>query len=266
MLKKKEKEILKKGELLSTYTTDSFRNRKGKIITADELSFLGAGQNSSVWKYKDKDKDKISAFKIFFSDRRGFGLLDGTYLRMQKLPLQRILNAKDAYECITDTSKKYYWLDAYLMDYIEMLKNISILDVPTLIFLENIRLLEEDIKILSENKIKMLDISPENSILNSNYELYLCDTDMYENVYSSDVEVEEIIMRNKIEFTGFIKKYLAKALKDLEVNGDLSRDDCIREIFQIDRYRSLELDTYNGLEELFGNYETPKEYFLSMRK
>lgn len=66
MLKKSEKNILKKGTLLSAYTESSFINKEGKIITADELSFIGAGENSSVWKYKNNNT--IGALKIFFKD------------------------------------------------------------------------------------------------------------------------------------------------------------------------------------------------------
>lgn len=59
MLSARDKKRLIEGSLLSDYENSDYINKEGNIIKAHELSFLGAGENSSVWKYKN------NAFKIF---------------------------------------------------------------------------------------------------------------------------------------------------------------------------------------------------------
>lgn len=259
---RKDKKNLKEGTFLSDYSTDLFINKEGKIIYPDELTFIGAGENSSVWKYKN------DALKIFFEDRLKWALAYDSYTRIKNLSMNRIIKAKDSfYECNTSYIN-HYKLDAYLMDYIEKINKINILEIPTSLLLKNIYLLEEDTELLSKNCIKMRDIKIENSIINSNYELFFSDIDMYECIFSSNTE--NILLENKIELNFFFKKYIAKSLEKLVAVNELTSEEYNMLVFKL--YNTLtsfkveKQSIYHSYEKLFGNYEMPKEYFLSYKK
>ena len=120
--------------------------------------------------------------------------------------------AKDVYSEIINQSK-YSSLDAYLMDF-QRKNNKSLLECPTQSFLENIKLLEEDCQMLSENALTMEDIKPENSILNNDFELYLSDIDMYQVTYN--LPESDILYKNKINLNYFFKEYILALLENLE--------------------------------------------------
>lgn len=265
MLEKELRKILVIGESLSSYSDKTYISKEEKNIKPDELSLIGMGHNYSVWKYKDKNE--INALKIFFSDSRRFSLSYDCYGTMKNLPLKRTIKAKETFyesTCKPIVSDK---LDAYTMDYIEELKDMSLLEIPTSILVENVKLLEEDVKILAENGVGMGDVSIDNSILNKKLELFLSDIDMYRVDKCSSEEC--ILKRNKIELNYFIKSYFESELERLEMDKVFTRKEYNLAILQL--YASLigktsEIEIYKSLEKLFSNYETPKEYFLSLRK
>lgn len=253
MLRKINKKQIKKGDLLSQYSDNSFINDKGKIISPKELTFLGAGENSSVWKYKE------AAFKIFFAECRPYALTYETYSEMKNLPLNRTLQARELYSEIFDESS--HKLDAYVMDYHEEI-NVSLLDIPTQTLLKNIELMEEDSRVLAENAILMMDRNIENSIINNFYELYFSDIDMYKKSFQTE---SDILNSNKIEINWFLKQYFIKEVEKLK---ELTKDEIKFAVFQI--FELFKSPMYSKsseiLEDLFSKYEHPKEYFLSIRQ
>ncbi len=259
MIESKDRKRLKKGDFLSSYFNTSFVNKEGKIINADELSFIGAGENSSVWKYRDK------AMKIFFSDCYLWSLSYDNYLKMKNLPLKRVLAAKDAYYKCTDQPIVYENLTSYIMTYVEE-KEASLLDIPTSNLLRDTQLLEEDAKILAASGIKMLDVKMDNSIISKDYNLFFSDIDLY-RVDNKHTE-EEILNKNIEKIYWFFETYLAKKIEDLEFSHELTSEErtkSLEKIYELLNSKSSGLEVHNSLEKLFSNYETPKEYFLSMK-
>jgi len=125
----------------------------------------------------------------------------------------------------------------------------------------------EIITYLLETNRKPDDIKTENSIINSKYELFFSDIDMYTVAYS--LSEKEVLKNNKIELLYFFKRYLAQELEDLEMTGVLTSEEhekAISKVFETFRLESSNLETSNCIEKLFVNYDSPKEYFLSMRK
>lgn len=256
MLSARDKKRLIEGSLLSDYENSNYINKEGNIIEAHELSFLGAGENSSVWKYKN------NAFKIFFAKCLPWALTIETYERMKCLPLKRTLKAKDVYSEIINQSK-YSSLDAYMMDF-QRKNNKSLLECPTQSFLENIKLLEEDCQMLSENALTMEDIKPENSILNNDFELYLSDIDMYQVTYN--LPESDILYKNKINLNYFFKEYILALLENLE---ELKLEEyavAVSKIHEIFETPIAFVAASESFEKLFSKYECPKEYFLSLRQ
>lgn len=260
MFESKVRKRLKKADFLSFYFNISFVNNKENIINANELTFIGAGENSSIWKYKNK------AMKIFFSDCYRWSLSYDSYLRMKNLPLKRILNAKDSYYQYTDQPIAYKNPDAYIMDYVEE-KETSLLDIPTSNLIRDTKLLEEDAKILAENRVKMIDVKMYNSIISNEYELFFSDTDLYR--IDKKHTKEEILNKNIEKIYWFFETYLEKELEGLEFSKQLTSEEhtkALEQLYEALEPKPSESKVHNSLEKLFSNYETPKEYFLSLRK
>lgn len=254
---KKEAKSIKLGEKLSKFTNKEFVNEQGKIIKADELIFIGKGENSSVWKYEKADE--IYAFKIFFEACKRFSLKNESCERLKKVELQRIINVVDGfYEKNTDSLSRKE-LDAYLMTYLVEEKEQFLINMPTSILLENAQLLEEDAHLLAENGIQMGDIKMQNSIILQNYELFFTDVDMYEVNYL--LTKKEIFENNKIEIKFFFKRYLLEELATLKILTNEEFQKVVSKIYSLQRLNELKVREY--LEEMLGGYETPKEYFLS---
>lgn len=254
MITYESKRLFKKGDLLSKYSESSYINKTGHIIRPNELTYLASGENSSIWKYENE------AFKIFFSDCLRFALDNETYKIMKDLPLKRTIKAKDSYSEYTE-KPNYESFAAYIMDFQEE-KEISLFDMPTATFLENIRLIEEDGILLAKNGIEMHDLKVENSIINQTNELYLLDTDMYKLCYFQSKEYTA--NKNKIEINWLIKSAINSLLEqESSRNINLAALKKIQTIFS---NRLDDLDSSRELEKLFNNYENPKEYFLSLKK
>lgn len=261
MFERKDRDRLKKDDVLLFYFNTSFVNKEGKVINANELTFIGAGENSSIWKYKNK------AMKIFFSDCYHWSLSYDSYLRMKNLPLKRILNAKDSYYECTNQPIVYEKPNAYIMDYVEEDIVASLLDIPTSNLLRDTQLLEEDAKILAANSMKMVDVKMYNSIISKDYELFFSDTDLY-RIDNKHTE-EEILDKNFDKIYWFFKTYLAKELEDLEFSHKINSEEytkALGKVYELLDPKLTESKVHNNLEKLFSNYETPKEYFLSLRK
>lgn len=191
---------------------------------------------------------------------------------MKNLPLKRILKAQDAFYEQSDSKVKDEELDAYMMYYIEEAKQISLLDIPSSAFIENVRLLEEDIDMLTGNGVEMRDVKPENSLISKSYELFLLDTDLYRADFFSTSE--EIKKSNMINIGWFIRNYLSKEIekmKELTIEEHVIAIDMLTSTFignKLPHVMPLFLEK-NGLskwaEEKFSDYDRPKEYFLSRK-
>lgn len=260
MFERKDRKRLKKDAFLSFYFNTSFVNKEGKVINANELTFIGSGENSSIWKYKDK------AMKIFFIDCYRWSLSYNSYLKMKNLPLRRILNAKDSYYECTNQPIVYEKPNAYIMNYVEERKT-SLLDIPTSNLIRDTKLLEEDAKILAANRMKMIDVKMYNSIISKEYELFFSDTDLY-RIDNKHTE-EEILDKNIEKIYWFFETYLAKELEDLEFSHKLTSEEhtkALGKVYELLDSKLTESKVHDNLEKLFSNYKTPKEYFLSLRK
>lgn len=260
MIKSTIRKELEEGAPLSDYSESSFINKQGTIIQAKDLFFLGNGYNSSVWKLNINGR--TLAIKVFFSDCLFWSLSYDTFEAMKPLHLKRTLKPLDAFYEQTNKKIDYYKLDAYSMDYISEGKKSSILDIPTSVLLENIRLQEEDITVLAENAIEMRDSTIDNTILSDRNEFFISDFDSF--YVNKKLTSKELLERNKVSYHWVIKESF---LAELELLFDCFEYNRMTNIFfNILKGRPQEVDIYERLEEALSGYDTPKEYFLSFRK
>lgn len=233
----------------------------GKIIYGRELSYLGSGENSTVWKY-EQDSKKY-AVKIFLLGGLMYALDLDVYWKMKKIPLKNTLKALEILKVINDgvgaKTRQYY---AYIMEYLEEQKNYSIVDMPTSMLLENASILESDAKLLAQNNIVMRDGKMENSIFNkANSMLYISDIDMFEirhvDIFSKErISCEELISCNYVElqyiFYDFLIQYSSEHYNSVYNALFIT-------LFLLDN--THEKTITEKLEDLFSPYDTPKQFF-----
>lgn len=259
----REKEVFSKSMIPKQYIKPNFdlEQENGKIIRGKDLSYLGNGENSSIWKYNDGTKDY--ALKIFFYIGRPYSLAYNTYVRMKDYELKYTLSPLDTCKVIENKKEKYYY-DAYLMDLLEKEENWSILEMPTSLLLENVEGLELDLELLTENNIRMLDCKEENIILNKNNQhIYISDIDMFRVEY--DTFFSDLIEANYDELfwilfslfkSGYHQEYK-------EMYKYISYADINHFIVNILSYRQSNNIGYmtSELYKQFGFYDTPKQFF-----
>ena len=229
----------------------------GETIYGRELSYLGKGLNSTVWKYECGGKEY--AIKIFFDIGLSCALSLDVYKVMRNLPIKNTLKALETLKVINDNEnenakrRRYY---AYIMEYLEEQKNSSIVDMPTSILLENTSILESDAEILAKNNIVMQDLKTENTIFNkTNSMFYISDVDMFQ-LKRKDASIDDTIMHNYTVLQYIFYRFLTRYSTDY-YNG------IYNDLFEKLLYQDTthEKSITDKLEDLFFPYDTPKQFF-----
>lgn len=250
------KQFFKQEETQNWNIKPSFDLEKenGEIIEKNELTYLGRGENATVWKYESNGKKY--AIKIFFDIGISCALEKDVYWKMKNLPLNNTLKALETLNVINSTDneakRKYY---AYRMEYLEEKKDYSIVDMPVFALLENVSLLEADAKTLANSNIVMQDTKKENIIFNKlDSNLYLSDIDMYFLSYSDSMH--QIRANNKIELQILFYQYFAQYSSDYyhAIYNDFFNE----ALFQTIDTKKTVTDI---LESIFSPYDTPKQFF-----
>lgn len=172
---------LEKAKELKRGILKNYVGRDGSFIESDMLDYLGHGENSSVWKIRKDDKDY--AFKVFFDGRYQYALDYEAYIKMKDLDLKKVIKAEEIYctEDRAENQKNFFCFNAYLMQFLENNDDLNLLEMPIEKIIENMRLLEDDARMLASEKIVMDDVKVGNSIFNKNDEmLYITDIDMFQ--------------------------------------------------------------------------------------
>lgn len=252
-----------------------FINSDGKIIKKEELSYISRGSNASVWKYQSVDSLEKLALKIFFPHAHKFSLDLDTYERMRQLPLQNIIKPIDIYYKYNNDVDFEGNFDGYMMPYLEEKRGVLLSEISLDYLIENIVILENDIKILTEYDILMQDIKLENSIIcNDNCQLNIIDIDMFScinNMSFSDIDIYFSSYRTRKFNTFKENMYMLLSLIKAHFIYDVDRlclsDEKKSEIKSFLYSYFAPCNIGNGLisdrvEGLFQNCDTPKEYFL----
>lgn len=225
----------------------------GEKISGDRLSFLGSGVNSSVWKY---EKDDIEyALKIFFRNFYECALHYEVYKIVRELSFKNIVKALDIFKINDKSISDYSKYDAYLMNYLNEVKNYSILEMPVSLLVENIYNLEEDAKLLSDNNILMRDVCAENTIFSKDSSMInISDIDMF----SKDNENYDILLQknNKIIlllFREILKSSVSKEYCTYKYNKFLYN--------YLFPDNVLSNPTSKRIEKLFSSYDKPNDFF-----
>lgn len=230
----------------------NLEKENGEIIYGKELSYIGRGENSTVWKYKKGDN--VYAIKIFFDIGFSCSLEDIVYESMKNIPLKKTLKAFETLKIINNKNDLVDRYGAYLMQYLEEIKGYSIVDMHTSKLLENIKMLEFDAMLLAKNEIVMKDLKIENAIFNrADSMLYIGDIDMYYKAYNEDIV--DIMANNYMEEKFIIYQFLSRYSSQY-YNGIYN--EMIEDLFLKKDNRK---PCTKKLEDLFSSYETPKQFF-----
>lgn len=229
----------------------------GDIIDGSDLSYLGRGENSTVWKY-ESGKERY-AVKIFFDIAISCALTKDTYRSMVNLPLKNTLKALEVLDVVGNSTTIRSGYYAYMMKYLDEKKGYSIVNMSTSKLLENSSSMEQDAELLANNHVAMFDLKRENTIFNQDDSyLYLSDVDMFCRSWESFRDVSE----NNFNELNFIFYHFLS--------------DYSKEYFH-DRYHNLLKDIFlrntlhkksptEKLEYLFSSYDTPKQFFKDHEK
>ena len=231
-----------------------FEKENGDIIYGKELSYLGRGENSTVWEYESNGEKY--AIKIFFDIGIVCALEKDVYWKMKNLSLNNTLKALETLNVINSTDngeKRAYY--AYIMEYLEEKKDYSIVDMPVFFFFLNASLLELDAKTLANSNVVMQDAKIENTIFNKlDSHLYLSDIDMYFLSYSDSLH--QIRANNKIELQFLFYQYFTRYSSDYyqDIYNDFFNERLVQTI-------NTKKSVTDILESIFSPYDTPRQFF-----
>lgn len=239
--------------------TEDYISENGIIIPKDSVDYIRCSDNSSVWKYEKNGQEYV--FKEFFPDRRCYCLKYDTYTKMRDLPLLNIIKPLESYKKVSNTHEKA--LDGYLMDYIPHIEEFCYIDYQISTLLENIRNLEKDIECLSNSNIIMHNVGPRNTLIGDiDHKLNVVDIDMY--YYDRLTEKKEVLRQNRKQLFYLIRLMLFRGIihdEDLAGKKEEIRE-FLKEYFNADETNE---SLYTRVENLFRNYETPKEFMLERK-
>lgn len=225
----------------------------GNCILGKELSYLGRGTNSTVWKYEENDLKY--AVKIFFDISYSCALPEGTYEEMKNLSLKNTIKALEILKVAKGNGDILSKYGAYLMTFLEESKDYSLMEMPVSKLLENTNSLESDARLLAQHKIVMHDTKKDNMIFNKmDFMLYLCDIDMF---YVSHNEPKNRIDANnhmelQIAFYQILSQYSSTHYHAIY-------NEFLENLFFKDATHGKAIT--DKLEYLFSSYDTPKQFF-----
>lgn len=163
-------------------------------FSKDELNYMyeDEGNESIIYRYKDK------ALKIYKAYSRKDRLTKLSVDKLSKIKTKRILMPESIIH-----NKEGQFL-GYTLKYIERYQKSLIQDLNIDKFIEEMKLISDDIEILSDNNIDIDDLIIENTLYDGN--IYITDPGSYIFNYHSDQS--KIRKDNKIKFNEFVIKEL----------------------------------------------------------
>lgn len=234
---------------------EDYVTEDGKVITKDDLTYLNRGVNSLVWKTKVDEKDY--AIKTFLDDRYKYCLTYETFQRMKELDLQNIVKAIGAVRKESSNQQ----IDGYLMDFIEENRN-GILTMPMDNFMESISRIQDDILVLSKNKILMDDIKADNSICSIDNKLFLSDIDMF--YYSDNFSYNTVLESNYNDLVDFVRHLI---LQQICNNDNITFSQCSKVVSEVNRVFAREEDLFiepkERVEKVLYKHKSLDDYFKS---
>ena len=238
-------------QLIDTYPC-SLCGDAGSFIDKNTLSYLNSGCNGHVWQLEN-EKGKF-AVKTFIN--REFCLDYTLYEKMANLELQQILKAIEAFKHLDSA----FDMDAYMMHYLEKDSEFSMLDYPVSLLLDNFSTLSKDAKMLADNHIVMCDVGVVNSIFDVlTSKLYVSDIDYF--YYDESVSSFRILDRHYELLLDLFVSYMRKGLEESDFLS-FDKNNYITQLNQLfmDDYRFNK--PCDKIEQVFGKYETPRQYFV----
>lgn len=236
----------------------SFIGDQGTIIQSKDLSYISEGCNASVWRYDSFDE--AYAFKLFFEGCSSYALSYDAYQKMKRLSLKRTVKPIEMFrDQKTDTGE---FESGYLMPLLVPNEDMTLLDMPTSCLLENVRLLQDDVQLLTEENIQMKDVRYENSIFDQTTGmLYVTDVDMFE--CADYVPKDKLLEYNYKRLLYLLKDHLQRSVtcsNDFDSSHKKASGLLIKRDFSMDAL--LECPPAVKIEQAFSKFEHPKQYFL----
>lgn len=178
-----------------------------KKINIKNLRFLGSGCEGEVFKWKNY------ALKIKYNDTIGLSYDDCHYMR--NIATSNILMPKGIFY----SNNRY---SGYTTRYISHISNFNLIDVPKDYLINNILIpIEEDLRILSNRKVTLSDLTLSNTIKNDS--LYLIDPGSY--VVLKDLSSESINSINLEELRDYLNTLINQELKKYKLNYEIGECD-----------------------------------------
>ena len=238
--------------------SEDYIGENGIVISNDSVNYITSGGNSRIWRYDNAGKS--FAFKEFYDDRACYSLKYDVYQRMRDLELENIIKPLESYKKVSNTREKS--IDAYLMDFIFSHPDFSSMNYPIGELLESIIKLEKDIESLSNAHIIMYDVGPKNTIVSDDYKMNIVDIDMY--YYDRLTSIDTVYSYNRKQLFNLIRLILFRGLIHCQELEEKSTE--IKE-FLSKYFNAAETDENLSVrvEQLFGNYENPKQCLLERK-
>ena len=248
-----------KKELLQIPKTN-FIGDDGWIINGSELEYMDEGTNATIWKYSRLGQKY--AFKVFKEGRHSYSLNYNVYEVMKNLPLRNIAKPLEGY--IKEDTTRSRWIDAYLMEFIDKGNFEPITEFSMENIITNVHNFDYNAEVLSDSGITMFDVGVRNSIIDKEHKINLTDIDMY--FINVNCQNDYILQYNRSILANLLRYYFKKSL---EIDNDFNELEVkllnqeLEGYFRMDEFQSETVSS--KVERLFGNYETPKQYFLQRK-
>lgn len=212
-------------------------------LTGKQLAKVGTGANGDVYKYRNM------ALKIFKDNKKPpLDYYTANYLT--SISTDRILLPQNLL-FYNNTFKGYTYRLVSKKGTISRM-----IMLPKTELIQDIKILEKDIRTLSNKSVLLNGVSPENSIFNG--ELYLTDPTGYKVLEDCDTEkLEEL---NKFQLHLLITELVKLELRKNGFNSKIESD--VRELFGM---RDPSDDTSSFLGEIISNNDSIKQFVKKMQ-
>lgn len=232
---------------------DRYVDSNGQIYGEDNLSYLGQGYNSKV--YKNSSYDRDVAVKIFRDSSSIFSLSEETASIISDL---RLYSFPTFYSTLKRCSDGKH--SGYVMQFFSEDKDSRVIDMDSHQLLASIEDIEHDIKEFSSHDIFMEDVKKDNFVVTRDGRLHLIDYDMFSHYPGFSVEQVEDRNRRRIQAL-FLDYFHGEVFNDRSFTSDEKRG-----IDQILKFYLATDSLYEGLESMFSRYESPRDYFEKIGK
>ena len=227
------------------------------INIEDNTEPYGIGTEGQVYKIGDE------IFKLYFYDTLDEGYGNKYYFHKYL----KTLNPKQIalpQKLIYDIDGNYVGYTAHYVDG-DVNENNGLILLPSELFINNLRILEEDIKYLSREKVLMADVSPWNTIFDKKDNLlFLIDPGRYQCHSFDNIPFFDYRMQNMFQFNlliGILLDLDFKKYNPVE-DEDKSKKIITYIIDEINKYKGSYL---NYFESVLEKYENVTEYAKTLK-